>query len=268
MWIGGCKMTSNPRGAAQFLHDLGRTGERVDGLPETLRPRTRGEGYEIQSMLQSMTEQSLFAWKLAATSKPGQEHIGVDGPMIGRILDGQVIANGGSYVALERNIMRVAELEFAFRFATEIAPQEAPWRMEEGLARVESLHPAIEIPDSRYRRYESVGEAQLIADNACAHFFVLGEPAPDEWRNLDLAEHLPWGCIDAKRFRQGMGRNVLGDPRTALLWFLDETSRYRMTIHAGDIVTTGTCLQPIPISHGMTVAGDFGMLGFVSVNVE
>ena len=34
--------------------------------------------------------------------------------------------------------------------------------------------PAIEIPDSRFADFVSAGAAQLIADNACAHLFVLG----------------------------------------------------------------------------------------------
>jgi len=238
----------------------------VDSLPEALQPATRAEGYEIQSILQSRSAAPLFGWKLAATSRAGQQHIGVDGPIVGRILAEQAIANGGTYSALEHNLMRVAELEFAFRFAADIAPKQ--WGLEEALAQIGSLHPAIEIPDSRYNRYELAGEAQLIADNACAHYFVLGESAPDDWRTLDLTEHQPWGCIDGKRFRQGIGRNVLGDPRAALLWFLNEAWRFRMTIRAGEIVTTGTCLEPMPISHGIMVSGDFGTLGSVAVRIE
>ena len=43
-----------------------------------------------------------------------------------------------------------------------------------------TLHPAIEIPDSRYDDFTIVGAAQLIADDACAHYFVLGDAAPDD----------------------------------------------------------------------------------------
>jgi 2-keto-4-pentenoate hydratase len=260
-------MSSKCVDAANFLYDLWRRSGRVDALPEAFRPSTRSEGYEIQSLLQSRSSKPLFGWKLAATSKAGQVHIGVDGPMIGRILAEQVLPNAGIYGALDQNLMRVAELEFAFRLATDIAPRELPWNLQECLDHVTSLHPAIEIPDSRYNHYESVGAAQLIADNACAHFFVLGEPVAVEWRDLDLAEYQPWGCIDGKRLRQGIGRNVLGDPRLALMWFLNEMSRYRMTIRANEIVTTGTCLQPMPIRHGMRISGDFGTLGAVSIDV-
>jgi 2-keto-4-pentenoate hydratase len=253
--------------AAEFLQRLCDRSERVDALPEALRPRNRGEGYAVQSVLESRSTSPLFGWKLAATSKAGQDHIRVDAPLVGRLFREQVIADGANYCALERNLMRVAELEFAFRFARDITPREDPWSTATALAEVETLHPAIELPDSRFNRYESVGAPQLIADNACAHCFVLGKAAPDGWRTLDLSKHEPWGCIDGKHFRKGSGSNVLGDPCLALVWFLDEASRYRITVRAGEIVTTGTCLQPIPIAPGTIVSGDFGVLGTVSVRI-
>ena len=55
-----------------------------------------------------------------------------------------------------------------------LPPRAAPYTIEEVLAAVETLHPAIEVPDSRYEDFAKVGAAQLIADNACAHYFVLG----------------------------------------------------------------------------------------------
>ncbi len=55
---------------------------------------------------------------------------------------------------------------------------------------VASLHPAIEVPDSRFADFTRAGAAQLVADNACAHQFVLGPPTEAEWRGLDLAAHL------------------------------------------------------------------------------
>ncbi len=59
--------------------------------------------------------------------------------------------------------------------------------LDEVLASVATLHPAIEIPDSRYVDFTAVGAAQLIADNACAHQFVLGPAASGSWRSMDLA---------------------------------------------------------------------------------
>jgi 2-keto-4-pentenoate hydratase len=107
----------------------------------------------------------------------------------------------------------------------------------------------------------------LIADNACAHFFVLGTAAAESWRRIDLAGHRVLARTNDGNLCHGIGRNVLGDPRIALVWFLDEMSRIKITIRADQVVTTGTCLQPIAITNGVRVVGDFGVLGSVSVNV-
>ena len=60
--------------------------------------------------------------------------------------------------------MRVAEAEFAFRLKRSLPARERVYGVQEVLDAVESLHPAIEIPDSRYDDFAGVGAPQLIAD--------------------------------------------------------------------------------------------------------
>ena len=81
---------------------------------------------------------------------------------------------------------------------------------------------------------------------------------------MDLAEHPVSGSITGKLTRDGSGRNVLGDPRAALVWLVNELSAHAITLGAGQIVTTGTCLVPLPIGPGDAVTADFGVLGTVS----
>jgi 2-keto-4-pentenoate hydratase len=252
--------------AADFLYEHWENRTHAEGLPLEWRPTTRAEGYAIQQVMETRTAAPLFGWKLAATSKAGQMHIGVDGPLAGRIIQERVIPDGGVYPAA-RSLMQVAELEFAFRFKREICPRRRLWEVPEALEEIVSLHPAIELPDSRFTQYENVGAPQLVADDACADFFVLGPACPDSWRGIDLAEHEVWGCIQGADRQRGLGRNVLGDPRIALCWFLDEASRNDIVVRAGEVVTTGTCLQPMKISRGADVFGDFGVLGTVSVKI-
>jgi 2-keto-4-pentenoate hydratase len=161
--------------------------------------------------------------------------------------------------------MRVAEAEFAFRMAVDVPPRRAAYSVDDVLDTVATLHPAIEIPDSRYVDFTVVGAAQLIADNACAHDFVLGQPSPDTWRSIDLAAHRVVGSVAGRLEREGIGANVLGDPREALAWLVNELSMLGLTLRAGQVVTTGTCLVPLPIAPGDRVTCDFGGLGSVGV---
>jgi 2-keto-4-pentenoate hydratase len=252
--------------AADLLWQHWQGGTRLDHLPEEVRPNTRAEGYGIQARLEQKSAAPLYGWKIAATSKAGQAHIAVDGPLAGRLLGERVFENGAT-VPFGANHMRVAEAEFAFRMGRDLPPRTAAYAVAEVLAAVDSLHPAIEVPDSRFDDYTVVGAPQLIADNACAHYFVLGPAATPDWRAIDLAAHPVGGEVAGRIHRQGIGANVLGDPCIALTWLANELSALGLTLTAGVVVTTGTCLVPLEIQPGDHVAMDFGPLGRVEARL-
>ena len=183
--------------------------------------------------------------------------------MAGRILADTVIPDGGT-ASMAGNEMRVAEPEFAFRMAKDLPPRSSPYTVQEVLDAVDTLHPAIEIPDSRFADFVSAGTAQIIADNACAHLFVLGAPTASNWRALDLVEEKPVMTLRGQQFI-GHGKNVLGDPRVALTWLANELRQLGVTLKAGEVVTTGTCHPPLPIQSGDRFEVDFGSIGKVSV---
>jgi 2-keto-4-pentenoate hydratase len=253
--------------ACDLLARHWREGTRLENLPEDMRPGTRAEAYDVQACIEAHTSQPLYGWKIAATSAAGQKHIGVDGPLAGRLLAERVIADGGDCV-LGNNLMKVAELEFAFRMGRDLPPKPEPYTEDEVLAAVATLHPAIEIPDSRYEHFDKAGLAQLVADNACAHRFILGPASPDDWRGLDLGAHRGRAFRNGAPAGEGIGSNVLGGPVIALTWLANELSRHGMTLRAGQVVTTGTCLAPLPIAAGEHIEGDLGSLGRVSVTIS
>jgi 2-keto-4-pentenoate hydratase len=249
--------------ASQTLHGHWRAGSKLAALDQKMRPHDRVEGYAIQAGLERHSPHTLFGWKIAATSEAGQKHINVAGPMAGRIFAETVIADGGT-APMAGNEMRVAEPEFAFRMRVDLPARTTPYTVQEVLDAVDTLHPAIEIPDSRFADFASAGEAQLIADNACAHLFVLGPAATADWRSMDLVEERPVTTMRRQQF-VGHGKNVLGDPRVALAWLANELRQLGVTLKAERIVTTGTCHPPLPIQSGDFCAVDFGVLGKVSV---
>lgn len=253
--------------ACDLLYRHWTEGSRIDALPDGMRPVSRAEGYAVQAYIERHTRRPLYGWKIAATSEAGQAHIGVDGPLAGRILAERVIEDGG-HCKLGNNLMRAAELEFAFCMAADLPPREEPYSEQEVLDRVASLHPAIELPDSRYEHFESAGLAQLLADNACAHLFILGPPTDANWREMDLAQHRVEGIVNGRASCTGLGANVLGNPRTALTWLANELSRNGLMLKAGQVVTTGTCVVPITIAPGDRIEGNFGLLGRVAISID
>ena len=249
--------------ASRMLHEHWRAGTKIAALEDWHRPVNRADGYAIQAAIERYSTTHLFGWKIAATSEAGQKHINVAGPMAGRILSETVIPDGGT-ASMAGNEMRVAEPEFAFRMRVDLPARSAPYSVQQVLDAVDTLHPAIEIPDSRFADFAGAGEAQLIADNACAHLFVLGPATSADWRAMDLIEHRPVIIMHGETFT-GHGKNVLGDPRVALAWLANELRQLGINLKAGRVVTTGTCHPPLRIKAGDFCAADFGVLGKVSV---
>jgi len=264
-------MSTNAREAAGLLWHHLQAGTTLEALPAALRPRDAAEGRAIQAEWSAVSGQAAIGWKIAATGAAGQAHIHVDGPLPGRILAGLVHAVGDA-VPLLGNRMRVAEPEFAFRIGADLSPRAAPRTLDEVLAAVASLHPAFEVPDSRYTDFTVAGEAQLLADDACCGRFVFGAAAPEGWRTMDLSGHRVHATVagadgTVRLRRDGEGRAVLGDPRVALTWLANVLSAQGVTLRAGDLVSTGTCMVPLPIQPGDHVHADYGALGSIEMRL-
>ncbi len=249
---------------ARLLHAAWRDGGRIEHLSAETRPSTRSDGYRLQARLVALTGDRPIGWKIAATSVAGQRHIGVTGPLAGRILASRAHRTGTT-VGIATNALRVAEAEFGFRIAR--AVDGVPGRdieVASVLEAVEALVPAIELPDARFLDVPNAGEAQLIADLACAGPVVLGTDAPESWRTLDLASHEVAVSCNGAIVATGRGANALGDPSIALAWLATELVRHGYRLEAGDLVITGTCVVPVPVVEGQEVVVDFGALGTVS----
>src|SRR5689334_23697764 len=143
--------------ASRTLHGHWRAGTKLAALEDWHRPTNRAEGYAIQAAIERYSTTHLFGWKIAATSEAGQKHINVPGPMAGRILAETVIADGGT-APMAGNQMRVAEPEFAFRMRSDLPPRPQAYSVREVLDATGTLHPAIEIPDSRFADFVQAGE--------------------------------------------------------------------------------------------------------------
>jgi 2-keto-4-pentenoate hydratase len=249
--------------AAEILWSAWQDGRLLDALPAACQPHDLDEGYAIQAAMAQHHGGNLIGWKIAATSVAGQRHIGVEAPLGGRLFaafchgDGARLPAGGLH-------MRVAEAEFAFRLERDLPPRASAYATEEVMAAVATLHLAIEVPDSRYQDFARVGAPQLVADDSCAGFFVLGREVAD-WRGLDLAAHVAVAHKNGAVAERGSGSNVLGDPRLALTWLANDRAQRGDGLRAGEIVTTGTCVKPVTIAPGDHVLADFGTLGTVGV---
>ena len=252
--------------AAELIWNSWKNGKKIETLPDKIMPHSRNEAYKIQEQIEVLSKKTILGWKIAATSKDGQNHIGVSGPLAGRIFR-EKVTNPNNTIALGNNKMGVAEPEFAFKIGSLIKPNKTLFNVEEIMELVETLHLAIEFPDSRFNTFSSVGELSLIADNACADQFVISSPIEKDWKNIDFS-NFKLSISNSKFSYQGIGSNVLGDPRIALTWLVNELSQNNIMLEKGMIVSTGTCSKPIPVETGDIVTANFGELGEISINLK
>ncbi len=255
--------------AAQLIWRHWSDGMQMTALPEHCRPASRADGYAVQAEVARLSGQTTAGWKIAASSVAGQKHINVDGPLAGRLLANTVFAEGSgaaSTINLGHNILMVAEPEIVFRMAQPLPPlaNGANYSPAEVMAAVRTLHLAIEIPDTRYSDFLTIGAPSMIADMACAAMWVVGPAVTTAWRDIDLSQHDVTAYKNGELVAKGSGANVLGDPRIALTWIANELCAYGPGLQAGDYVTTGTCVVPVPITHGDTLLMQFGVLGTIA----
>jgi len=245
---------------AQAIWSAWTGGYRLTRLPEEIRPTDAEEGWAAQLALAELAGPS-YGYKFAATSQAGQAHIGVTRPLPG-MLFADFRRDPGAVLPAAELHMRVVEAEFAFLLGRDV-PGGAT--AEDVLDAVDTLHLAIEVPDSRFEHFERVGEPALLADAACAGWFVLG-PEVSDWRELDLpaAETELW--INDACAATGRGANVLGDPRAALASMADQLTHLGAALRADQVITTGTTTVPPIIGPGDHVHAAFGPLGSVSVS--
>lgn len=248
--------------AAAELWQAWSSGRPLDALAPDLRPGDLDEGYAIQRALDELAGPAA-GWKIAATSKAGQDHLGATGPMVGRLYERQR-REPGSALSVSAMRMRSAEPEFAFVLASDLAPGIELPGLEDVLAAIGSLVLAIEVPDSRFSDFTQAGVPSLAADAMCGGYFITG-PVITDWRSLDLAAQSARLLCNGDEVSAGSGANVLGDPREALRWMAGEVLGRGWPLRAGEIVLTGASAAPIAVHAGDRVEAVFDGLGSVEV---
>ncbi len=255
-------MPDIPR-AVEMIYQCIHHGDAIDYVKADLWPDTVDQAYEIQALLERRINEPVVGWKIAATAMAGRRHINVDRPLAGRLFQSACHTDGVN-LPFGRNRMAVAEVEFVFTLGRDLPPRETSYSEEEVAECIESLHAGLEFPDSRFKDFTLPGTAGLIADNACAAHFVLGEPADCSFDPCSLAAHQTALYINNQQVTNGRGSDALDGPLSALVWIANTLSELDIGLRAGQFVTTGVTGMPSPVKAGDHVLADLGIYGSVS----
>jgi 2-oxo-3-hexenedioate decarboxylase len=247
------------------LEDSVRELQEAERRKRPIRPLTDTEpelsvatAYQIQRRLVGLrldAGERLIGAKLGLTSAAKQQEMGVGQPIYGLLTD----AMRGE-PRLARMIHPRAEPEIALVIGREL---RGPASVEEILEATRAVAPAIEIIDSRYDGFR-FQLPDVIADNASAARFVLGEERP----LADLPALPLIGCVltvDGAVHATAAGAAVMDDPGLAAAWLLERLAEHGESLAPGSIVLTGGLTEAVALEPGMVVRAEFDRLGTVEV---
>lgn len=204
--------------------------QRLNSLPEVMRPQTEEQAYLVQRAVMAELAKdggAIGGWKV------GSPH--PDGPVNCSPLPAAGIQDSPAQVS---GSDRVIEAEIAVRIGRDLPPQEAPYSRNDVLAAIASAHPAIEVLQSRYVDPGAVDPLSALADSLSHFGLVVGAPIPD-WQSLDLGTEQVHLVVGGAEIKRGTG-NPAGDMIRLVLWLANEGARWAGGLQAGQVVTTGS----------------------------
>ncbi|MFQ3285970.1 MAG: 2-keto-4-pentenoate hydratase [Natronomonas sp.] len=219
---------------------------------------TVADGYAAQDeFVESRTsdEGPVIGYKVGFTNEAVQSNLGVDEPAYGRVLEDTIRWNRRFEV--DSLIEPRVEPELAFVLGEDLDPSAD--RLDV-LSATRFVVPVIEVVDSRIGDWDFTAPA-AIADNALAARLLLGDGTPVT--TTDFALEAVEVLINGDHRATGTGAAVLGHPADAVAWLADALVDRGDSLETGDIVTTGSLTEPIPVDAGDTIAARFSSLGTV-----
>ncbi|MFP6772741.1 MAG: fumarylacetoacetate hydrolase family protein [Alphaproteobacteria bacterium] len=256
--------------AAELLAQARRDKVTIQGLPDHLKPQNLEDAYQIQGILIPLIEQlshgKSAGYKAGATSEAAQRNFGLEAPFRGVLVSSFMLEDGATIPAGDCNF-RLLEAEFAFRMGEDLPSAAAPYDPGGIAAAVAGVMTSIEVVDLRFNDGVGAGGLQVIADNSAAGYWVAGTEIAD----LDAVDFEDWAVslhFNGELAGEGNAANVLGNPFNALTWLANTLCAGGGGLKAGDIITAGACIGPLPApsSGAVEVVADFGALGQVRVN--
>ena len=253
--------------AVDLLTEVRRSRVRLDALPVDCRPDDLAAAYAIQAVhaerLAALQGGAPVGYKIGCTNVTAQAQLGIDEPFYGRLFPGAV-HDSAARLRADDFFMRVIEAEFAFRMVDDLPAAAAPYDLDGVAAAVGAVVPAIEVVDSRYTDWTTAGAAALIADNG-SHGALIHGPVTEAWRDIDLESAPVILSVAGEVVREGVGGNALGHPLHALAWLANTLCFSGGGLRAGDLVSTGTCIEVYFADPKDRIRADFGDLGSLEV---
>lgn len=231
-------------------------------VPQPSAKYTVEDAYEVQKLsIERRIERGerRNGMKMGFTSRAKMAQMGIEDMIWGRLTDAMVIEDGGS-ISLDRYVHPRVEPEIAFLLKRRL---DYPCTAAEALAAVDGVAAAMEVIDSRYRKFKFSLE-DVIADNASSSGFAIGP-----WRSPDI-ELENMGMVlefDGRARQIGSSAAILGHPVRSLVAAARLSAGAEEPLQAGWIVMAGGATAAEPLTAGVHVRNTVQNLGAAAFSV-
>jgi len=248
-----------PPGAelARRLLDARRSVTRIANLPAELVPADAAAAYAVQDLVARELGR-IVGWKVGAAGPEAEPNCAP--------LFADLVAASPARFAAARFPLGGIEGELAFRFGRDLPARAEPYGADEVWQAVDTLHPAIELVDSRFADFRAQDKQALLADNQSNGAFCHGAGIKD-WRRVDFLAQPARVVIDDQEVARAVGGNAAGHPKRLLAWLANHCARRGYGLAAGDIVTTGTHTGLVFAEPGAAASVRFAGIGEASLTL-
>ena len=223
---------------------------------------TEQDAYAIQYKLLERLKESgeiVRGHKVALTTKASREHLGVDEPCFGHILDTRIYPNGSDIPLMELADPH-CEAEIAFILKEDIrGPGVTPVQV---MSAINAVLPAIELVDLKVHG-EGITSTDVIAHQALHGGVIIGSKMAD-LAVVDLQYEGATVEHNGLLVGSGTGSEVMGNPINPIVWLANKMAELGDYLRAGEIIISGSVVTPIRVSPGDNINIMFTRIGGVN----
>jgi len=243
--------------AAALLLQARRSGQWLGGLPESLTPQNEVEAYAVQDAVMRDIG-PVGGWKVGARGPDTEPNCAP--------LARSLIFTQGTAIPAQLLRLRGVEAEIGFRLGTDLPPRAAPYGIDEMAAYIESVHPTLEIVESRYDDFRRVAPLSVLADFNSNGALVVGASVPAQSREAygRLSVSLKFDGVERVA---AAGGNPAVDLLRLLAWLANHCAARCGGLRRGEVVTTGSHTGMQFAALGTRVEATFAGLGGVAVSL-
>ena len=251
--------------ADEYLGQGERSFRTGGGSPPFGNPLlTESDAYRVQYRLIDRLRNNgevVVGHKVALTTRASREHLGVNEPCFGHILDRCVYSND-SQVPISNLAAPHIEAETAFVLAADIrGPGVTPVQVMQA---THAVLPALELVDLKIEG-GGIQAVDVVAHNALHGGVVVGSrmvPLPD----VNLQYEGVTVEFNGGLHGSGTGFEVMGNPINPIVWLANKLAEFDDFLKAGETIISGAMVVPVRLKPGDFVKVTYSHLGSIGAS--